>query len=160
MMHKILIAVEEPVSARAIIDFIVECPWAKAAEIRVLHAIEPRQAIEKWPSEQYRKEADELVKETVAALRDKLPDAQVDNLVVEEFAKDAILDSAEIWGADTIVIGSHGRRGLTRFLMGSVSSAVANYAPCSVVVVRTQRHEQAQVTGKGNSQVKELTKKA
>ena len=47
-----------------------------------------------------------------------------------------ILDTAEAWGADLIVVASHGRRGLDRFLMGSVSEAVATYAPCSVEVIR------------------------
>jgi nucleotide-binding universal stress UspA family protein len=47
-----------------------------------------------------------------------------------------ILDSAEAWGADLIVVASHGRRGLDRLLMGSVSEAVATYAPCSVEVIR------------------------
>jgi nucleotide-binding universal stress UspA family protein len=47
-----------------------------------------------------------------------------------------ILESAEGWGADLIVVASHGRRGLDRFLMGSVSEAVATYAPCSVEVIR------------------------
>jgi nucleotide-binding universal stress UspA family protein len=47
-----------------------------------------------------------------------------------------ILDTAEAWGADLIVVASHGRRGLDRLLMGSVSEAVATYAPCSVEVIR------------------------
>lgn len=47
-----------------------------------------------------------------------------------------ILDSAKAWGADMIVVASHGRRGLDRVLMGSVSEAVATYAPCSVEVIR------------------------
>jgi len=46
-----------------------------------------------------------------------------------------ILDTAEAWGADLIVLASHGRRGLDRFLMGSVSEAIATYAPCSVEVI-------------------------
>jgi Universal stress protein UspA and related nucleotide-binding proteins len=47
-----------------------------------------------------------------------------------------ILDSAETWGADLIVVASHGRRGLDRWLMGSVSETVATYARCSVEVIR------------------------
>jgi nucleotide-binding universal stress UspA family protein len=47
-----------------------------------------------------------------------------------------ILDTAKAWGADLIVLGSHGRRGLDRFLLGSVSEAVAIHANCSVQVVR------------------------
>jgi len=51
-------------------------------------------------------------------------------------AKSRILDVAEEWHADLIVLGSHGRRGLNRFLMGSVSDAVARHACCSVEIVR------------------------
>jgi nucleotide-binding universal stress UspA family protein len=47
-----------------------------------------------------------------------------------------ILDTATEWGADLIVLGSHGRRGLDRFLLGSVSEAVAIHAACSVQVIR------------------------
>jgi len=47
-----------------------------------------------------------------------------------------IVDEAKEWGADSIVVGSHGRRGMTRLLLGSVSEAVAMNADCSVEVVR------------------------
>lgn len=47
-----------------------------------------------------------------------------------------ILDAAKTWAADLIVLGSHGRRGLDRFLLGSVSEAVAIHAHCSVEVIR------------------------
>ena len=47
-----------------------------------------------------------------------------------------ILDAAKTWGSDLIVLGSHGRRGMDRFLMGSVSEAVAIHAQCSVEVIR------------------------
>ena len=54
--------------------------------------------------------------------------------------RSVILDTAKEWGADLIVVGSHGRRGLDRFLLGSVSEAVAIHAPCSVRVVREGQH--------------------
>jgi nucleotide-binding universal stress UspA family protein len=47
-----------------------------------------------------------------------------------------ILDTAKTWGAGLIVLGSHGRRGMDRFLLGSVSEAVAIHAHCSVEVIR------------------------
>ncbi len=47
-----------------------------------------------------------------------------------------ILDSAQSWPADLVVLGSHGRRGLDRFLMGSVAESVAVHAHCSVEVIR------------------------
>jgi len=48
----------------------------------------------------------------------------------------AIVDSARAWGADLIVIGSHGRTGFDRLLLGSVAETVVRRAPCSVEVVR------------------------
>jgi len=50
--------------------------------------------------------------------------------------KASILDDAERWHADLIVVGSHGRRGLDRILLGSVSESVAVHATCSVEVIR------------------------
>lgn len=50
--------------------------------------------------------------------------------------RSVILDTAKSWGADLIVLGSHGRRGLDRLLLGSVSESVAIHADCSVEVVR------------------------
>lgn len=49
----------------------------------------------------------------------------------------AILGMADLWGADLIVLGSHGRRGFDRYMMGSVSETVAMHAHCSVEVVRS-----------------------
>ena len=54
--------------------------------------------------------------------------------------RSVILDTAKDWRADLIVVGSHGKRGLDRFLLGSVSEAVAIHASCSVRVVRVSQH--------------------
>ena len=40
------------------------------------------------------------------------------------------------WGADLIVVGSHGQRGIRRFLLGSAAEFVARHASCSVEIVR------------------------
>jgi nucleotide-binding universal stress UspA family protein len=50
----------------------------------------------------------------------------------------AIIDAAKRCGADLVALGSHGYRGFRRFLLGSVSQAVASHAPCSVEIVRKQ----------------------
>ena len=51
-----------------------------------------------------------------------------------------ILREAEMWHADMIVVGSHGRRGFDRVILGSVSEAVALHAKCSVEVIRKAEH--------------------
>ena len=56
--------------------------------------------------------------------------------VLLDSPKAIIPDDARQWGADLIVVGSHGHRGINRFLLGSVSEAVAMHADCSVEVIR------------------------
>lgn len=60
----------------------------------------------------------------------------VDTRVLGGPAGPAIRDEAEAWGADLVVVGSHGRGAVTRLLLGSVSTSVALHAPCSVEIVR------------------------
>lgn len=57
-------------------------------------------------------------------------------LVTEGEPRHVLVKEAADWGADCIFVGARGLRGLERFLLGSVSSAVAARAPCSVEVVR------------------------
>jgi nucleotide-binding universal stress UspA family protein len=49
---------------------------------------------------------------------------------------DAIVDEARRWGADLIVVGTHGRRGLDRLLLGSVAEGISRTSPVSVLLVR------------------------
>lgn len=52
---------------------------------------------------------------------------------------EAILHTAEEEHVDLIVLGSHGRTGLQRFLLGSVSNQVVSHSPVSVLVARESR---------------------
>jgi nucleotide-binding universal stress UspA family protein len=53
----------------------------------------------------------------------------------------AIVEYARSIHADVIVIGTHGRDGVSRLLMGSVAEHVVRHAPCPVLVVRSNEHE-------------------
>lgn len=48
----------------------------------------------------------------------------------------AIVRRAEVFNADLLIVGSHGRTGLARMLLGSVAEKVVRYAPCPVLVAR------------------------
>jgi nucleotide-binding universal stress UspA family protein len=54
----------------------------------------------------------------------------------EDTPAHSILSAAAEWKPDLIVMGSHGRRGFDRLVLGSVSETVALHATCSVQVVR------------------------
>jgi nucleotide-binding universal stress UspA family protein len=68
--------------------------------------------------------------------RAKAAGANAAFLVWEGDAGDGIVAAADSEGADLIVIGSHGRSGVSRFFIGSVSDYVVRHAHCPVMVVR------------------------
>jgi nucleotide-binding universal stress UspA family protein len=79
----------------------------------------------------------ELVERTVSQLQ--AAGFQADGVLRTGDAAPTVLDVADKWRADLIVLGSHGWKGLTRFLLGSVSDHVARHANCSVEIVRVPR---------------------
>jgi nucleotide-binding universal stress UspA family protein len=80
-------------------------------------------------------EANESVNRTSEVLRQA--GFRVSTRVVEAETRSGILDVATEWHAEIIALGSHGRKGLQRFLLGSVAESVARNACCSVLIVRT-----------------------
>jgi nucleotide-binding universal stress UspA family protein len=77
-------------------------------------------------------------KDNVASAAEALRKAgfKAETRVVENETRSGILDVAEDWHADLIVLGSHGKKGLRKFLLGSVTEFVARHAACSVLIVR------------------------
>jgi len=59
-----------------------------------------------------------------------------DSIIVEGIPFQTIIDTAQDQHADLIVMGTHGRTGLTHIFMGSVAEKVVRLAPCSVLVTR------------------------
>ncbi len=64
-----------------------------------------------------------------------------DFAIYEGFPEECILDYANRQEADIIIMGSHGRRGLKRMLLGSVAEHVVRRASCPVLVVKEDEHE-------------------
>jgi nucleotide-binding universal stress UspA family protein len=82
------------------------------------------------------KAAKEVVESTAKLIREKNKTLSISTVVIVGPPKQAILEEAEAFGADLIVVGSHGRGGFESFLLGSVSQSVALHAKCSVEIVR------------------------
>ncbi len=68
------------------------------------------------------------------------PSVEVEYHVLEGDASDQILKAAQDAKADLIVMGTHGKSGFTRLLMGSVAESVLRHAPCPVLTVRGPFH--------------------
>jgi universal stress protein A len=63
--------------------------------------------------------------------------------VVPGDARDAILQTARDLGADLVVMGTHGRRGLSRMVLGSVAEHVVRRSPCPVLTIRESAEDVA-----------------
>ena len=145
---KILLAVDGSPCSDVAVEEIGRRPWPKGSSVKVLHAFELPLPVpsEGWAlppnyfddlDQAVRKQARSIVERTVGKLRMKLdPTIELDGEFVPGPPRAAILDRAESWGADLIVVGSHGYGRWERFLLGSVSQSVVSHAKCSVEVVR------------------------
>jgi nucleotide-binding universal stress UspA family protein len=142
---KILIAIDGSDFSQAALESVIARPWPTDTEVRVLNVVEPPSLLMgremAGPDPEFEavwKALREQAKDLVAKATDKLRRSQLNASpeLVEGDPKSQIIDIAERWRADMIVLGSHGRTGLARFLMGSVSQAVVRHAHCSVEIVR------------------------
>jgi nucleotide-binding universal stress UspA family protein len=148
---KILLAVDGSSFSDAAVDEVARRPWPANSEVKVLCVAEPVMLpiVETWtPTTAYFEELEKLANEQAEAVVRKaastIQSQQGDNLAIRtEFLagqpRYVITDEAENWGADLIVVGSHGYRSLTRLWLGSVSQTVAAHAKCSVEIVRSRK---------------------
>ncbi|HEY1469416.1 MAG TPA: universal stress protein [Candidatus Acidoferrum sp.] len=125
---------------------VAERPWPEGSIFKVLACPEYPVLIGEYPyyapeqlveltkaSEEHAKAAAE---QAAAVLKNSGLEVKTEVTEPRDSPARTILSSAELWQADLIVMGSHGRRGLDRLVMGSVSESVAMHAHCSVEVVR------------------------
>ncbi len=135
---KILLAIDDSMFSEAATKAVIKQFQPEKAIVRVFHVVTPPQMDPKWMrsnSGPMVEEGEKLVEQAAETLREA-GFSQVTTMVQEGEARSLILDQADSWPADIVVLGSHGKKGLTRFLLGSVSEAVSRYAPCSVAIIR------------------------
>jgi nucleotide-binding universal stress UspA family protein len=90
-----------------------------------------------WDTDAFSRRRDEhmlWLAESLAGFRSKYPDVAVTTSVLEGRASVLLSESSR--GAELVVVGSRGRGGLERMLLGSVAEALLHHAHCSVAVVR------------------------
>ena len=143
---RILVATDGSEPSLVALRSVASRPWPKGSEVKVLSVPEPFVPISVFP---YfgSKEIEEL---NTAALREaqKAVDAGAEVLsklgvsvsrgtcFPQDSPARVIVKEARAWGAQMIVLGSHGRRGFDRLTLGSVSEYVAFHGRCSVEVIR------------------------
>jgi nucleotide-binding universal stress UspA family protein len=154
---RVLLAVDGSPYSDAAVNEVAARVWPTDTEVRVITAYELplAPAPESWalPADYFekldraaREHAEAVEHEVVLKLATSLGQSvKVTGNILPGSPRSIILEEAERWKADLIVVGSHGYGAWQRFLLGSVSQAIVSHAKCSVEVVRIRAQGTGQV---------------
>lgn len=149
---KILLGTDGSDGAALAAKSVANRPWPAGSRVKILSAVQllvpgnelmmssssaiyPTSLLEEMWSE-VRSSAHEAVAEAQKTLEAAGIKVLAGETTPDGDPRIVLLAQAKEWDADLIVLGSYGRRGMDRILMGSVSESVALHAHCSVEVIR------------------------
>jgi len=145
---RILLAIDGSAYSDLATQEIASRPWPPYSELKIITAVETPVMIgmEPWAaSPAYFDQLEKSLRENASAVLDKAVSRlstvddkmlKISSEIIPGPPRQVILDEAEKWGAELIVMGSRGLGTWNRLLLGSVSSAVIHHAHCSVEIVR------------------------
>jgi nucleotide-binding universal stress UspA family protein len=149
---KILLAIDGSDQSEVAVEGLARQPFPDGSELHVISVAELQYLPLAYPGEgidmsvyaeiekSYFQRASTAVENASAKLRvgSESSKLKITTDVPSGSPKEVILQEAETFGSDLIVVGSHGYGMAERFLLGSVSQAVALHAKCSVEIVRSR----------------------
>ncbi|MBP9090258.1 universal stress protein [bacterium] len=139
---KILVSLDSSSSSQRAIDFALARPWAEDDEFLIVSVIDADRGDMSMasamtnPNQTFKAESQRIVSDAKEVLQNYLPTHKFETRTLSGPIKNAIIECAKNWSADLILLGSQGRQGLNRLVLGSVAEEVLRDAPCSVQIVR------------------------
>jgi nucleotide-binding universal stress UspA family protein len=140
--RNIVVPIDLEDSAAQVLDYAVTLAAKLDAQLHVLHAVpwpllgaEIPIAVTETAMDDIMKHKRQMFDELIAVHAARLPPGS--GFLKKGDARSAILAVAQELHADLIVMGTHGRRGVSRLVLGSVAESVARTAPCPVLLVRS-----------------------
>jgi nucleotide-binding universal stress UspA family protein len=143
LFHRILMATDFTPASEPALKEAIEMAKGNGTELLIAHAYHPPDLVltqsvaagvyEEW-DQNLRAETEEKLQPLLGKAR--LEGVKAQGLVLSGAPYEAIAEAAKENDADLIVMGTHGRKGVSRFFVGSVASRVISTAPCPVMTVR------------------------
>lgn len=144
----VILALDDSEHSAKLIEHVLEFPWSSNVCFKCIHVV-PKEG-QRMLSDADGMFGQMLVQHYTDIVAGKLgwleaAAAKLNNAFGKKIAfadvlrgdtRKVILDLAKNWPADLIMVGSHGRRGIEKAVLGSVSEAVATHAGCSVEMTR------------------------
>ena len=144
---RILIALDASPHSERALEFVRRMRWPAGSRVVVVSVMEPVAAVATigldiplfaaGMLDERRRRLEELVAGAEGALREY--GFPTEGRVLIGDPREALFEAARTERADLLVVGSHGRTGIARLMLGSVSSHLVTHAPCSVLVVKEPR---------------------
>jgi nucleotide-binding universal stress UspA family protein len=141
---KVILGVDSSTFSEAAIHHVREAPWPKGTSVMVISAVEPvfiapGEALATQAIANYIEQQEAFHKHLADEAADRLRGAGLDarGTVKRGDPRIVLEETAKAEQADLVVVGSHGRSGIQRLLLGSVAAHVVTHAPCPVLVVKT-----------------------
>lgn len=141
---KIMIAVDGSPSSEPVVEFVARMRWPAGSRALVVSVATAAAGMVAAPFEAAAasaeiealdvREHEDLVSNASRALAEAGMPCETKVVLGEPTT--ALLQTVRDEGVDLLVMGSHGRTGLKRLLLGSVSEHLVGHAPCSVLVVK------------------------
>jgi universal stress protein A len=143
-IKKILYATDYSKASARAFDEAVKLAKQNRAELLVVHVVEPTPYVagEEFASAEIYAKLDDMAKRDAQSAMSKLMlrlkklKVKAQSLLLRGSAREQIVKAAKSKKADMIVIGTHGRTGLSKLFMGSVAGSVVSTAACPVMTVR------------------------
>ncbi len=140
--RKILVPVDGSSTSGKALDYALQLAKDNQSHVRALHAIDELGYLSGYEysgelMDAARKSASEVLQKAVLAAQAK--GVPLDTRLVDQPGQrlgQTVADEAAGWGADLVVVGTHGRRGVGRVLMGSGAEQIVRMAPVAVLTVR------------------------
>ena len=148
---KVLLAIDGSKHSAAALEEVASRQWPAGTEMEVFTVVHSATPLMVDPAfalaaayvetiQELRKRAPELLAAAAARLGRNDADLRITTKVVEGSPRELIVQEAADWGADLIVLGSHGHGPLRQALLGSVATGVAADAVSAVEIIRAGRH--------------------
>jgi len=147
---KILLGIDGSAHSAAALEEVASRRWPLGTEVEVLtivHSSTPllldpafvMAAVYVDTTQELRRLAPDLLAAAAARLKREHPHLAITTKALEGTPRELIVQEAAEWGADLIVLGSHGHGPLRQALLGSVATGVAADATCAVEIIRAGR---------------------
>lgn len=136
MISRILIPIADEYFLEGIEEFVAGLQGQDTElRLRMLHVVEPLGTFSVLSRKCLCRDGNELLDKVSAKLKRSFPYVRIEKNLLEGDAKKIILQEADEWSADLILLGPHTKRGAREVFLGRVATSILANPPCDVVVL-------------------------